>query len=133
MTGALGTVALLVLIGLGVWLFGSFALRIGGLLLFLLGLFGLTQGTPEALIIVVLGGIAWLAGHWLFAYKHHFFKSGIARRIFQQTPLSRIDPTRGWGVPMVSHEAGVQTVPQAPPQPPAQRSDDAPSPRRPGP
>jgi len=130
MTGVLGTVALLVLIALGVWLFGSFALRLGGLLLFLLGLFGLAQGTPASLVIVLLGGIAWLGGHWLFAYKHHFFKSGIAHRIFQPTPLSRIDPTRGWGVPTVSHDAGVQTVPQQPPQPPARSSDD-PVPRRP--
>lgn len=106
MTGVLGTAALIALIALGVWLFGSFALRLGGLLLFLLGLFGLVQGTPASLIIVLLGGVAWLGGHWLFAYKHHVFKSGIAQRLFQQTFLSRLDPTRGWGVPTVSHDVG---------------------------
>jgi hypothetical protein len=100
----LSTFALLVLIALGVWIFGSFALRLGGLLLFLLGLVGLLQGTPAALIVVVIGGVAWLGGHWLFAYKYHAFKSMIAQRLFQQTFLARVDPTRGWGVPTVSHD-----------------------------
>lgn len=99
MSGVLSTVALLALIGLGVWIFGSFALRLGGLLLFLLGLFGLTQGSGGALTVVLLGAVAWLGGHWLFAYKHHLFKSGIAQRIFQLTPLARLDPTRGWVIP----------------------------------
>lgn len=104
MTGLLSTGALLVLIALGVWLFGSFALRLGGLLLFVLGLFGLTQGTPASLLVTVIGAVAWLGGHWLFAYKHHVFKSAIAQRIFQQTFLARVDPTRGWGIPTVSHD-----------------------------
>ena len=104
MTGALSTVALLVLIGLGVWIFGSFALRLGGLLLFLLGMVGLLQGTPIAVLVVAIGGVAWLAGHWLFAYKYHAFKSSIAQRLFQQTLLARVDPTRSWGVPTVSHD-----------------------------
>lgn len=104
MTGVLSTVALLVLIALGVWIFGSFALRFGGLLLFVLGLFGLAQGTPASLLIVLLGGVAWLAGHWLFAYKHHLYKSAIAQRVFQQTFLDRLDPTRGWGIPTVPRD-----------------------------
>jgi hypothetical protein len=106
MTGVLSTGALLVLIGLGVWIFGSLALRVGGLLLFLVGLFGLTQGTgaPIALMIVLLGGFVWLAGHWLFAYEHHVFKSPVAQRILQQTFLARVDPTRGWGIPTVFRE-----------------------------
>lgn len=99
MNGLLGTFGLLVAIAVGVWLVGSFALRIGGLLLFLLGLYLLTEGKAGALLIVVLGGIAWLGGHWLFAFKYHVFKSAIAQRIFQQTPLWRMDPTRGWAVP----------------------------------
>lgn len=62
--GVLSAVALLALIALGVWIFGSFALRLGGLLLFLLGLVGLLQGTTTALLVVVIGGVAWLGGHW---------------------------------------------------------------------
>lgn len=104
MTGVLSTVALLVLIGLGVWIFGSFALRLGGLLLFLLGLVGLLQGTPAALIVVMIGGVAWLGGHWLFAYKHHVFRSAIAQRLSAQTFLARVDPTRGWGLRTVSRD-----------------------------
>lgn len=104
MTGVLSTVALLVLIGLGVWIFGSFALRLAGLLLFLLGLVGLLQGTPAALIVVMIGGVAWLGGHWLFAYKHHAFRSAIAQRLFAQTFLARVDPTRNWGVRTVSRD-----------------------------
>jgi len=104
MTGVLSTVALLALIALGVWSFGFFALRFGGLLLFLLGLVGLLQGTPAALLVVVIGGVAWLGGHWLFARKHHVFRSAITKRLFAQTLLSRVDPTRGWGVPTVSRD-----------------------------
>lgn len=104
MTGVLSTAALIALIGLGVWIFGSFALRLGGLLLFLLGLVGLLQGTPVALIVVAIGGVAWLAGHWLFAYKYHAFKSMIAQRLFAQTFLARVDPTRGWGIRTVSRD-----------------------------
>lgn len=104
MSQVLGTGGLLVLIALGVWLFGSLALRVGGVLVFLFGLYGLTQGIPAELIIVLLGAVAWLGGHWLYAYKHHFYKSAIAGRIYQQTFLARVDPTRGWGVPTVSRD-----------------------------
>lgn len=87
-----GTLALLALIGVAVWLFGSFALRAGGLLLFFLGLFGLITGTPEALVMVVLGIGAWLGGHWLYAVKHGVHKSALAGKLLDWSVPHRRAP-----------------------------------------
>lgn len=92
MGGLEGTIALLALIGLGVWLFGSFALRVGGLLLCFLGLFGLLTNTPQALVLVPLGAVAWVVGHWLYRLKHGVHKSPLAARILGRTPLDRGEP-----------------------------------------
>lgn len=81
-----GTIALLVLIGIGVWLFGSLALRVGGLLMFFLGLFGMITRTSGALLVVVLGVVAWLGGHWLYAVKHGVHKSSLAAKVFERRP-----------------------------------------------
>jgi len=71
----LGTIALLALIGLGVWLFGPFALRVGGVFIALLGVFGLLTGTSEAVALVVTGVVAWGAGTLL-----RRLKQGVGRR-----------------------------------------------------
>lgn len=65
----LGTIGLLALIGLGVWLFGPFVLRVGGVFIALLGVFGLLTGTPEAVALVVIGAVAWGAGTLLGKLK----------------------------------------------------------------
>lgn len=87
------TIALLALIGVGVWLFGSFALRVGGLVLFFLGLFGLLTGTTEALVILIMGAVGWLGGHWLYRVKHGAYKSPVAAGILERTPLDRGAPS----------------------------------------
>jgi hypothetical protein len=96
------TVTFIVLIALAVWIVGSIALRIAGVLLALVGLVGMALGDIEGLIVVAIGLLLWLGGHWLYGVRHHTFSSPLARRIFLQTPLRRIDPTRGWGIPTVS-------------------------------
>jgi hypothetical protein len=60
------------------------------------------MGELGGLLGAVLGLGVWLAGHWLYGVRHHHFASPLARRLFYQTPLRRIDPTDGWGIPLVS-------------------------------
>ncbi len=104
MTALVSLLAVLALGSIAVWLVGSFALRVGGTLLLLAGLLGLATATePGASVIaLVLGALAWLAGHWIYAYRHHAFRGPLARRIFLRLLPHRLDPTRGWGVPVVS-------------------------------
>jgi hypothetical protein len=52
-------------------------------------------------VATLLGTAAWLAGHWLYALRHHYFRTPLARRVFMDALPSRLDPTRGWGVPNV--------------------------------
>lgn len=83
----------------GLWFFGGFLLRAGGLLLVLAGAFGLAIGSGGGGIPVIgLGSLAWLAGHWFFALRHQEYKSPLARRLFSRRPLAWLDPTRSWGV-----------------------------------
>lgn len=96
-------------VALAAWLFGSIIARVFGVFFALLGLVGMLiygthneLGSAAACFTAFVGGFAlWLAGHWMFAYKHHRWSSAIARRLFNQTPLRRIDPTRRWGTPVV--------------------------------
>ncbi|WP_234788045.1 hypothetical protein [Mycolicibacterium setense] len=97
------------LVALAAWLFGSIIARLFGVFFVLLGLAGTfvygahnEVGSAAKCFLAFVGGFAlWLAGHWMIAYKHHSWKSSIARRLFNQTPLRRIDPTRRWGTPVV--------------------------------
>jgi len=97
------TILVLVLLGaIAAWMFGSFALRAVGLFFFFGGLLTiLVAGRAALLPMVVIGAVLWLAGHWLYAYRHHVFASPLARRIFLQFLPPRLNPTRGWGVPIV--------------------------------
>jgi hypothetical protein len=97
----IGIAALIALAG---WLVGSLALRIAGVLMVIAGLVGTATGRPEGLLVAAIGLLAWIAGHWLYGARHHYFVSPLARRVFQQTPLRRVDPTRRWGVPTVADE-----------------------------
>ncbi|MFI2242664.1 hypothetical protein [Streptomyces chrestomyceticus] len=91
------------------WLMGSVVLRTAGWLLLIVGVISLANvvasGSVGAVVFAplmpVLGAVLWLAGHWLFAFKHHFFRSGIAARAFARLARGRLDPTRGWGVPVI--------------------------------
>jgi hypothetical protein len=90
--------ALILLAVMVAWVAGSLLLRAGGLLTVLVGL-TLTPAHPVALVAVLAGAIAWLAGHWLFALRHHHYRSPLARRIYLQALPARLDPTRGWAIP----------------------------------
>jgi hypothetical protein len=105
MVAVLSVLVPVVLIGVAFWLLGGIVLRVGGLLLFIASLFAVAVGgSPVLLIVGVIGGLAWLAGHWLFALRHHDYSSPLARRIFLQVLPRRLDPTRGWGIPTVPPE-----------------------------
>lgn len=93
------------------WLLGSLVARVGGTLLSISGLIGMINGGARAggmgiavigFVIFVLGFILWLGGHWIYAYKHHHWRGALARRLFNQTLLRSMNPTRGWGYPVVS-------------------------------
>jgi Flp pilus assembly protein protease CpaA len=91
-----------VLVALALWLFGGPLLRVGGVLLAVCGLWlTATTGSPTMATVSVLGAVAWLAGHWLFAVRHHYFRSPLARRVFQGALPRQLDPTRGWGIPNI--------------------------------
>jgi hypothetical protein len=90
---------------LGLWLFGGVMLRAAGALLAVAGLLqAALTGAPITAAMSTLGGLTWLAGHWLFAVRHHHYRSPLARRIFLQVLPARLDPTRGWGVPNVPRD-----------------------------
>lgn len=100
--GIVSLLAVVVLGGLVVWKIGSVALRVLGVILFGLGMFSLAVpgGVPVfgALVIALIGAVMWLAGHWLFALRHHAYRSPLAQRIFLTMLPSWCDPTRNWGV-----------------------------------
>jgi hypothetical protein len=99
-----------IVLALAGWLFGSITARVAGILLAIGGLLGMIRGGAEAggmgvavtgFGVFVLGFILWLVGHWIYAYKHHYWRSALARRLFNQTPLRSVNPARGWGYPVV--------------------------------
>jgi hypothetical protein len=102
MTAVLSLAATAALVVLALWLFGGPPLRVGGALLAACGLWlTASTGSPMMAVASVLGGVAWLAGHWLFAVRHHYFRAPLARRIFAHALPAQFDPTRWWGVPNV--------------------------------
>ena len=102
MTGVVSLAASGVLVALGVWLLGGFVLRTGGAFLAVGGLFATaTTGSLTMAAATITGAVAWIAGHWLFAVRHHYFRSPIARRVFLDRLPAVIDPTRRWGVPNI--------------------------------
>lgn len=98
MDGFVAIAALIALIALGVWLLGSLALRAAGALIAIAGLVGAAEGQTPGLLVAAIGAIAWLAGHWLYAYRHHVYRGPLARRLFLSRPLRALDPTRGWAI-----------------------------------
>jgi len=94
-----------VMIGIGIWLFGGVVLRAGGAASLTVGLLlAADTGSASAALIAVLGTLGWLAGHWLFAVRNHYYRSPLARRVFLVAMPRRLDPTRGWGLPNVPPE-----------------------------
>ena len=97
---------LAVLVFIAGWVFGGVVLRALGLALLVLGAVGLvvTQDAAAALVLAIGVGM-WLAGHWHYAMRHHEYASPLAQRLFQQALPTRLDPTRGWGMPVHTPEA----------------------------
>lgn len=94
------TVGSLIFGALGLWFFGGFVLRLGGLLIFLAGIAGVVSGNTGGTFVAIIGALAWLAGHWHYALRHQEYKSPLARHLFSRRPLSWLDPTRDWSVPV---------------------------------
>ncbi|HTZ65640.1 MAG TPA: hypothetical protein VMB51_16185 [Solirubrobacteraceae bacterium] len=106
MTGLLSLAATGLLVALGAWIAAGLlfraagaALAVGGLLL------TATSGSPSTAIAALVGAALWLAGHWIYATRHHYYRSPLARRVFLRALSGRLDPTRRWGVPNIPPEA----------------------------
>lgn len=94
------TVGSLILGALALWFLGGVLLRLGGLLIFLAGIVGVTSGNATGILVAALGALGWLAGHWHYALRHQEYKSPLARHLFSRRPLVWLDPTRHWSVPV---------------------------------
>lgn len=94
----MSTFALIALLLIAAWVAGSLVLRVGGLLTVLVSL-AAGPASPTGLPVVIAGGIAWLTGHWLYALRHHYYRSPLARRLYLQALAPRLDPTRRWATP----------------------------------
>jgi hypothetical protein len=113
---ALATVAAVLLVLLAFWVLGGVVLRLVGWALVLLAVFGLVlppsgdAGTAAMLLLV--GAVCWLAGHWHFALRHHTYKSPLAQRVFLQLLPRRLDPTRNWGISVIRADRGRARAPR---------------------
>lgn len=77
MTATLGVVAIALALA---WKLGGLALRVGGALVFWIGLLGLAAtGNPQAITVALVGALAWLVGQAHFALRHGGTKSPLAR------------------------------------------------------
>jgi hypothetical protein len=95
-----------ILAALGVWLLGGIVLRAGGAALAIGGLLIVAlTGSLATTALAVVGAVTWLAGHWLFAFRHHYFRSPLARRMFLEVLPARFDPMRKWGIPNIPPES----------------------------
>jgi hypothetical protein len=111
------TPALLVLLLVGsllVWKVGSVVLRILGVAFFLIGMLSIallngSASKGEDLLLALAGMVLWLAGHWLFAFRHHVYRSSLARRFFVHFLSGRLDPTRNWGIRTIPAEPVLRT------------------------
>lgn len=92
-------VAITALALIATWTLGGVVLRVGGTATVTVGLLLAASAHPAGLLLVALGTPLWLAGHWHYAWRHHTYKSPLARRLFLQILPARLDPTRRWATP----------------------------------
>jgi hypothetical protein len=90
---------------LALWLLGGAPLRIGGLLLVLAGGFGVGQQNASGVLVLAIGVMLWLAGHWHYALRHHEYRSPLAGYVFMSWAPGWLDPTRDWALPIADGEA----------------------------
>src|ERR1035441_4059920 len=99
LTAAVG-IAIVAIVGS--WIAGGILLRTGGLIVALLGALDLAiNHNPAGIALLAARAAVWLAGHWHYALRHHHYKSPLAQRIFQQLLPVQLDPTAGWGYPVM--------------------------------
>ncbi|HSZ68893.1 MAG TPA: hypothetical protein VK756_00890 [Solirubrobacteraceae bacterium] len=107
MTSLLSLLASGTILALAVWLLGGLVLRVAGFVLATGGLLSAAAtGSLGMAGATILGCVAWLAGHWLYGFRHHYFHSPLARRVFIELLPASFDPTRRWGVPTISRGKG---------------------------
>lgn len=94
-------IGIAIVAAIGAWVIGDTVARWLGLLLLVAGAGYLIGGLARGAVMVGVGLALWLLGHWLFAFKHHWWRSAAAQRVFASGWLRRLDPTRGWAVPVV--------------------------------
>lgn len=101
-------IAIAVVAIVGFWIAGGMLLRAGGVIVAVFGILVLAVDHGLAgIVLLTVGVLLWLVGHWHFALRHHEYKSPLAQRIFQQVLPHRLDPTRGWSWPVtVTHPRG---------------------------
>jgi hypothetical protein len=99
-------IVLIAAVALITWKIGSVVLRIVGVLCFIAALAGIASGSDPltGAFVAFLATVLWLAGHWLFAFRHHVYRSALAQRIFQQALPRWMDPTRNWGIRTVGSD-----------------------------
>jgi hypothetical protein len=79
----ISAIGLALLAVFGFWIFGGFALRLGGALLVLVGVAGLAMtGDASGLILLALGALLWWVGHLHYALRRRVWKSALAGCIF---------------------------------------------------
>ena len=91
---------------LALWVFGGLLTRVGGLLLALAGGFDVgLQHSAGGVLVLAIGALLWLAGHWHYALRHHEYKSPLAGYVLMRWAPAWLDPTRGWAIPIADGEA----------------------------
>jgi hypothetical protein len=102
MSALVALVVVALILGAGVWVFGSFVGRVVAWVLIVTALWQLGDDHLLMGLLCLAGGVSlWIAAHWLYALRPHVFRGPLAQRVFMTRALSRWDPTRGWGVPVV--------------------------------
>jgi len=84
-----GFVLRLAIFALFTWIIGSIVLRVGGVILVLWTLWqtaSYDMSTASSLILISLGFLMWLGGHWLFTFKHGQWRSFLAMRMLENLP-----------------------------------------------
>lgn len=69
-------IAITVAAMVGFWVVGGLLLRRGGLIVAFLGILTLAiTGNLAGLIVLAVGLVLWLVGHWHYALRHHDYKA----------------------------------------------------------
>lgn len=100
MTTILVTAGACIAVAAGAWLLGDLIARWSGVFCTVVGTGYMIGGRLAGLAMLAVGIVLWVVGHWLYAWKFHVWRSALAQRLFTTTRLARIDPTRGWVLPV---------------------------------